>query len=358
MRDNWGNSAAQKWLFYALALLAMGAIVVAAHLLGFLGAILLVGGSAYVLFGLIRGASDLGIARASGNVEAVAAIQRRLRYFEAVCGVMVLGALAVCLLPVFLFAPGPSKKMKSLNNIKQLAIAVQMYAQDYNDTFPGWVRNPDGAYAHSCWDEQIDPFVKAKDAYNNGNTGIKSYSDPARSRVLTYGLNGLLIAPPAADGNADFDGVNATHPPEPLSPGALGNPGGTILFAELATNLSFPGLYGQAPNPSPFTGRPSMGSSQWQGALAGWIDISPRDWVANGGPAGSYHEPYASGIVDYGVARDLYTGGGVYVFCDGHAQFMKIGKSVGIGTTTKAGLKITEYNCWSPENTNNMWVPR
>ena len=37
---------------------------------------------------------------------------------------------------------------------------------------------------------------------------------------------------------------------------------------------------------------------------------------------------------------------------------MKIANSVGIGTITKKSLKITEYNCWSPENTNNMWVPR
>jgi hypothetical protein len=37
---------------------------------------------------------------------------------------------------------------------------------------------------------------------------------------------------------------------------------------------------------------------------------------------------------------------------------MKIAKSVGIGTTTVKGLTITEYNCWSKANTNNMWVPR
>jgi prepilin-type processing-associated H-X9-DG protein len=280
-------------------------------------------------------------------------------------------ALLVILGVVCLLAPaiGPCNRReravqsKSLNNIKQLAIGVMTYSQDYQETFPGWVRNPDGEYAHNCWDELINPSTKSKDVYCNGDTGIRSYSDPTRQRVLTYGLNGLLITPAKAsfDGNADFGAVNAKKPPKPLRPGAMGNPAGTILFAELATDAPMLGVYGQEPNPKPYTYTDGNASKQWQDALTGWIDISPRAFVEVMYPAvGSYDEPWAGHKMN-GIARDLYKdglsgGGGCYAFCDGHVRFMKIGKSVGIGTVVK-GKTVTESNCWEPWNTNNMWNP-
>ena len=179
--------------------------------------------------------------------------------------------------------------------------------------------------------------------------------------MLTYGLNGLLVTPPKAhfDGNADFGAVNAKNPPAPLTPSAIGNPSGTILFAELSTSTAMPGVYGQEPDPKPYTYGSGTQGNQWKNAHDGWIDISPRAFIeiARGWRTNPYQEPYGRNA-DSGVARDLYGGGGVYAFADGHAKFMKIGMSVGLGTTTRDGMVITEKNCWSTSNTNNMWVPR
>jgi prepilin-type processing-associated H-X9-DG protein len=250
-------------------------------------------------------------------------------------------------------------KTKSLNNIKQLAIATRVYSEDYG-ALPGWVRNPDGRYAHNCWDEQINTQVKAKDAFNNGETGIKSSADPVRRRILTYGLNALLITPPKGqfDGNADFAFVNAGNPPKPLAVSALNSPENTILFAELSTNTPMPGVYGQAPDPKPFTYALGPQSEPWRNAHDGWIDISPRAFIEilRDRDNNPYAEPYGKNA-DCGIARDLYGGGGIYAFADGHAQFMKIGKTVGLGTTVN-GKPITVENCWSPTNTNNLWNPR
>ncbi|HEY3413597.1 MAG TPA: prepilin-type N-terminal cleavage/methylation domain-containing protein [Armatimonadota bacterium] len=285
--------------------------------------------------------------------------KRAFTLIELLVVIAIIAILAAILFPVFAKARESARKTKSLNNIKQLATAVTMYSQDYQETFPGWTQISATAYAHNCWDEQINAQVKAKDAFNNGDTGIKSLADPVRSRVLTYGINALLITPPLATftGNADFSAAN-NNPPAPSSPGAIGSPAQTILFAELATNTAMTGTYAPL-TPAPIVGTPpsGTGSTQWQGALSSPIDISPRAFVETGTNVTSYNEPWAAGVADKGVARDLYGGGGVYAFCDGHAQFMKIGKSVGLGTSV-GGTVITNTNCWAAGNTNNMWNPQ
>jgi prepilin-type processing-associated H-X9-DG protein len=257
---------------------------------------------------------------------------------------------------------------RSLNNIKQLALAAMAYSQDYQETFPGWVRNPDGEYAHNVWDEQINGQVKSKDVFKKGQTDIASPSQPApRDRALTYGLNALLIAPVNDNYDADFAAVTRTHKPEPLSPSAISNPAGTILFAELETIGPIPNglLFQIGVSPSTRTGKGDNASDSWKNALGGNaiggpIDISPHAWVETGGAglASNYTDPYNKAATSFGVARDLYGGGGVYAFCDGHVQFMKIRKTVGLGTVTKKGLTITVDNCWSKANENNLWLPR
>jgi prepilin-type processing-associated H-X9-DG protein len=297
-------------------------------------------------------------ARAAGDEGAARAANRSSNIYG--CGCIALFALGILALGVITMPHHDrerAKRSRSLNNIKQLALAVEQYAQDYNGALPGWVRNPDGRYAHNVWDQQIDPSVKSKDSYNNGDTGIRSYSDPKHERVLTYGLNGLLITPPktAPDGNADFSAVSRSQPPAPLRPHDLGNPSRTILFAELATRTPMPGEYGQAPSPLPTKANAAkQGSSQWQAALDGWIDISPRAFIEVVRPIeNNYTEPYA-GYKESGIARTLDGGGGSYAFADGHAKFMKISQTVGIGTVVN-GKTVTAENCWEAWNTNNMW---
>ncbi|HEY3413098.1 MAG TPA: hypothetical protein VGM51_08570 [Armatimonadota bacterium] len=413
MINNWHGLSLRKWGFVALAILALAVLAAGADWIGLIVCGLIVYVSVSMFIGVVSGIRSRGITRASlgasgwlglvglacltltavpysverwdivRDLEYAALLLPMLggawslaRYFLARAGFEVKAmasakyAANVCgiafLLAWFFAMPLTqaehmygSRKTKSFNNIKQLWVAEVMYSQDYSETFPGWVRNPDGAYAHNCWDEQINSQLKAKDAFNNGDTGIRSYSDPTHRRVLTYGLNGLLIAPPMGDGNADFTTAANNNPPAPSSAGAVGSPAETILFAELTTNASMPGVYGRAPDPIPFTGRAGKGSSQWRDALYGWIDISPRAFIeiVNDAQNHPYREPYGLNA-DRGVARDFYGGGGVYAFCDGHAAFLKVSTTVGIGTTTTAGLKITEHNCWSPDNMNNMWVPR
>jgi prepilin-type N-terminal cleavage/methylation domain-containing protein/prepilin-type processing-associated H-X9-DG protein len=280
---------------------------------------------------------------------------------ELLVVIAIIAILAAILFPVFAKARERAKQSKSASNIRQLALAVQQYSNDYNESFPGFLNIGTDAspkYVHNCWDEQIDPFVKSKDVYTNGDTGIKSPSQTTQfTRVLTYCLNGALIAP-YNNGN-----VTVWTTPQILTASALSNPANTILFAEVATNSTAtgamssyasiqPGTNAPQRNPTPNT---SNSSSQYQAALTQWIDISPKAWVENGNQGiKDYQEEYWK--PDYGVARDLYGGGGVYAFCDGHVAFQKIAK------TTTSGQNIAANNNWSPTaNANtiqfNQWYP-
>lgn len=255
-----------------------------------------------------------------------------------------------------------STKENSLNNLRTLAGAVRAYTMDYDGYLPGWVNNnPNGlaVYAHNTWDQQIRPYVNSDDVYTDGGTGIRSYSQPRfHDRVITYGLNALLITPPQRvyTGTANFAEVS-NNPPKTMTLQIIPNPANKILLAELSTRQPMNYAYGQRPDPIPFTFTGKLTSDDWAAAWDGWIDVSPRPFVENTASFSCYVPPYAGGARDRGIARDLYDGGGCYAFCDGHVEFLSIRDSVGlgklVGTTT-----ITTSNCWAAGNTANLWNPQ
>ncbi|HEY3267119.1 MAG TPA: prepilin-type N-terminal cleavage/methylation domain-containing protein [Armatimonadota bacterium] len=285
---------------------------------------------------------------------------------ELLVVIAIIAILAAILFPVFARARDRARQARSLSNIRQLAVAMQGYCQDNGETFPGWMNNTGGSgaavYAHNCWDEQMYSGVRSKDVFNNGGTGVRSAAQPnPHDRVISYGLNGSLIAGYLTSGHANWTSVNANNPPAPLGPSSVTNPANTILFAELATVApSNRSPYNAMPNPLPATGKGGAGTptAQWTGANAGWIDIDPYDFIMlnSSDKDANFNEPYAN-ATEWGVARDLYGGGGCYAFCDGHVQAMKIGKTVGIGQVVN-NITIKSDNWQSTVNTYNMWNPQ
>ncbi len=255
--------------------------------------------------------------------------------------------LAVFGLSLMLYAAGtprPRAQMShSMSNLKQLSVAVQAYRQDNDGHLPGWIKTADGRFAHNAWDEQISPSIRNRYRFRNGDTGIRSYSDPQRQRVLTYGLNGLLITT-----WKPFDGTANWKKPAPRTVEEVTDPATTILFAELATENVMPGVYGRPPEPIP-TPANAAPSKEWNQAHEGWIDIDPRAFVEVNGPKDSYDDKRWD--ASRGVARDMYGGGANYAFVDGHVRFMKLAKTVG----ADQGVQAERY--WAADNPHNMWNP-
>jgi prepilin-type processing-associated H-X9-DG protein len=269
----------------------------------------------------------------------------------AVIGIALTVAELIFIIPILFRPVGRAPQSQSLNNVKQLALGVIMYAQDYDQHFPGWVQNPDGRFAHNTWDEQVNAQIKSKDVFLMGQDGpgIRSYSDPKHERVVTYGMNGLLITPPRPvfDGRADFNASD--H--RPLAVGEIADPENVILIAEMATWETMPGTFGKKPDPVPFTfGAFRVSNPQrWEYARDGWIDISPREWLENS-PAPGCYEPRRWNKLS-GVGRDQYPAlGAAYGFVDGHVKWLLPGETINDGS-------VPPDRYWSPDNPHNMWNP-
>src|SRR5438045_4264284 len=57
---------------------------------------------------------------------------------ELLVVIAIIAILAAILFPVFAQARAKARGVSCLSNIKQLALGMTMYAQDYDETFPQW----------------------------------------------------------------------------------------------------------------------------------------------------------------------------------------------------------------------------
>jgi prepilin-type processing-associated H-X9-DG protein len=241
-----------------------------------------------------------------------------------------------------------AREPKAINNLRKLSVAMQAYMQDNGEQMPGWMLDTSGQTYHNVWDQQIAPYLRGDDVFHDGmGPGIRSPSQPRpRTRVVCYGLNGLLITRPKTvfDGNADWSGG-----PFNLSMGSLNDPAATIVLAEIATDKPMEGGYAlKALQTAPALADDGWA---WREGQATWIDIDPRAWVETRGPVKSYVR--RNWDPDRGVGRALHSGGACYAFADGHVAFFKLRQTVTGGQT---GVPAEKY--WDTSNAGNMWNPR
>lgn len=163
--------------------------------------------------------------------------RRGFTLIELLVVIAIIAILAAILFPVFAKAREKARQTSCLNNVKQLALGMIMYSQDYDETFSALGRpahmlyydaalgafnnnnpaNPTAGQNYHGWPVAILPYVK--------NTQI--YLCPSAS-TSTYGVNYALPTHcPNSAGTARIDFYSVAQPV-----GKFVQPANTILMSE------------------------------------------------------------------------------------------------------------------------------
>jgi prepilin-type N-terminal cleavage/methylation domain-containing protein/prepilin-type processing-associated H-X9-DG protein len=90
---------------------------------------------------------------------------RAFTLIELLVVIAIIAILAAILFPVFAQAREQARKTSCLSNSKQLGLAVMMYVQDYDETYPWGAFGPDLDHV-DAWPDLVFPYVKNDPVYN------------------------------------------------------------------------------------------------------------------------------------------------------------------------------------------------
>jgi prepilin-type N-terminal cleavage/methylation domain-containing protein/prepilin-type processing-associated H-X9-DG protein len=259
--------------------------------------------------------------------------RRAFTLIELLVVIAIIAILAAILFPVFAQARQSARAAASISNNKQIALAVLMYNQDYDEAFPEYINWGDpslspiyvGGIDFGLWTYAIEPYLKNVQVYADPACGLPvpptGYS-PSNvwSPIFTqYGYDYTVLAPMTGtikSAAGYWVGV-AAHNSD------LARPSDTVMIS------------------SRFAWQePSSPSLWWYGAgtittLGGaeapdCNDIPPYCWT-DWAPNGNYSCcPDLTTLVD-----GMYTGGDSLrkqgnmnlSFCDGHVKYMPPGQA-------------------------------
>jgi prepilin-type N-terminal cleavage/methylation domain-containing protein len=127
-------------------------------------------------------------------------MKRAFTLIELLVVIAIIAILAAILFPVFAQAKLAAKKSRALAQMKQLGLAVYMYATDYDDNFcPASMRTANPADTPEIWPAKINVYAKNKEIFlgveNTGSTfaedwGTRKNQDIGYSDATGFDPNG------------------------------------------------------------------------------------------------------------------------------------------------------------------------
>ena len=244
---------------------------------------------------------------------------------ELLVVIAIIAILAAILFPVFAQAREKARQTSCLSNMKQLGLALNMYAQDYDGTLSqtSWELGNFKAKVH--WSYLVQPYVKNQQIF-------VCPSDPnpvlPLNRLCGPGDTiGVTLCDAQAPKFSYINSYNAmpAHDWIPPSEAAFEKPANLIVLGERRNNMNDAAktLIGQWKGTSPF-----VATSTNHGTGSGNGQVCPGDTyrfvtftdVTNGLlPSNSNDNPE---IVR--VKFDRHEGGSNYSFFDGHAKWFRL----------------------------------
>jgi prepilin-type N-terminal cleavage/methylation domain-containing protein/prepilin-type processing-associated H-X9-DG protein len=269
--------------------------------------------------------------------------QRGFTLIELLVVIAIIAILAAILFPVFAQAREKARSISCLSNMKQMALGVMMYVQDYDEVMiPSTITYTGQAFPNDrrFWPELIQPYQKNWNIvrcpsdptdpfgiFNGSNAGIKWYYN--WMRWPQYGLNWNYLMPSPTC--APFPGL-------PVAMAGIAQPAATVLMTDVKNVGSSAGFYTSEHVDSP--------AAIWAPDCCTY---------SNGGwGTGAWGDTinYASRPTFTGSFAPRHNGGGNVSFCDGHAKWFTSG-GLAVGTNWRIGtgqansaIQITDRNTY------------
>lgn len=212
---------------------------------------------------------------------------------ELLVVIAIISIIASILFPVFARARENARRASCVSNLKQVALGMLMYSQDYDEKF-SYSRYSNSAMT---WDDAIFPYVKNVQVY----VCPSAYEENTRS----YALNALV----AGWTDYPFSGQPASESPRVLSISAIQNAANTVLFSEESEPKNTANAYNL---------RGKLGASVMVGGVT-WSTKSTAPWGAYTGLSRG-----KDGVQRYGAGYGVHINDTfVTAFCDGHVKTIK-----------------------------------
>jgi prepilin-type N-terminal cleavage/methylation domain-containing protein/prepilin-type processing-associated H-X9-DG protein len=181
--------------------------------------------------------------------------KRGFTLIELLVVIAIIAILAAILFPVFAQARESARSISCLSNMKQIGLALRMYAQDYDETFSN-IRL--GDWSGGCcnqdliWKNVIQPYIKNKQIFacpsnpsavlTPGNKITKVTNgqgegwlyEPDAVMPISYGMNSTVTTWVPANFATDWAGSSAWVDYRPLKDARLVRPAETIAIGEVA----------------------------------------------------------------------------------------------------------------------------
>ncbi|MES2461888.1 MAG: DUF1559 domain-containing protein [Armatimonadota bacterium] len=265
--------------------------------------------------------------------------QNAFTLIELLVVIAIIAILAAILFPVFAQAREKARQSACLSNNKQIANALMLYVQDYDEALPmgAWSSGSGATAISGRWFRDLYPYLKNVDVYVCPNItddpmGIAGYYRPKLAAGFPNFIGDTALYPQSPGGyamNANLFGgtLSKTLAEIPDSSGTF-----IICDASRVTSDVLKDPYRYDPDSWP----------KLQDRDSDWQVTPPTDWI--GGSATRYTID-GSDQRRRPIAR--HSGGLNVIYCDGHARWSKITQFLGPLSATQNG--------WPYGHQNNSW---
>jgi len=156
--------------------------------------------------------------------------RRAFTLIELLVVIAIIAILAAILFPVFAQARQSARGAASTSNLKQLSLAIMMYVQDYDETYPAnqiWDDPASpllfGGRLWTSWAYNVSPYIKNRQVFADPLVGTINVADIFWPAYSTYGYNYTTMAPNTSGSTPWKD--------SPKSLAAIARPADCVLLA-------------------------------------------------------------------------------------------------------------------------------